>query len=62
VTSLKNKESEVVTSLKNKDREGDLVKKQRIRGVTTSIKNKEPALNRGFTGECPTSDLAPLLV
>jgi len=22
----------------------------------------EPALNRGFTGECPTSDLSPLLV
>jgi hypothetical protein len=22
----------------------------------------EPALNRGFTGECPTLDLAPLLV
>jgi len=37
----------------------DLVKKQGMRGVRTSLKNQEPALNRGLTGERPTSDLAP---
>jgi hypothetical protein len=37
----------------------DLFKKQRMRGVITSLKNQEPALNRGLTGERSTSDLAP---
>jgi hypothetical protein len=30
-----------------------------MRGVITSLKNKEPALNRGLTGECPTRTWPP---